>query len=94
MKKIMEFILGLSFLSIGINAQDITMDLGGQNHCGVFKTKPLKEFTKVVWKTKLDGYGGENIILYVSCMFYLNNKFNFKASPQGLSNIPYRLQAV
>lgn len=39
------------------------MDLGGQNHCGVYKTIPVKEFTRVVWKTKLDGFGGENLII-------------------------------
>jgi outer membrane protein assembly factor BamB len=63
MRKIIGLIVGFCFFNIVIYAQNITMDLGGQNHCGVYKTKPVKEFTKVLWKTKLDGYGGENIIL-------------------------------
>jgi hypothetical protein len=35
-------------------------------------------------------------MFYYTCVPYVlpNNKFNFKASPQGLNNIPYRLQAV
>jgi eukaryotic-like serine/threonine-protein kinase len=78
MRKIIDFILGLSFLCLGINAQNITMDLGGQTHCGVYKTKPLKEFTKVVWKTKLDGYGGENFILKDN-VIYVNAGKGFRS---------------
>lgn len=45
------------------------MDLGGQNHQGVYATKPLKEFTKTNWKTELRGEGKANLILKDSVLY-------------------------
>lgn len=52
-----------------LKAQDITMDLGSLNHQGVYDTKPLKKFTKINWKTELNGIGKANLILKDSILY-------------------------
>lgn len=70
-----------TFITGKINAQEITMDLGGQNHPGVYNTAPLRTFTKVKWKTRLDGNGGENFIIKNNILYVNGGKGNFKAPP-------------
>jgi len=62
-------ITGLVFYSAFLKAQYITMDLGGQNHQGVYNTKPLKEFSKLNWKIELRGSGKANLILKDSVLY-------------------------
>jgi len=63
-------------LQLGIvKGQEITMDLGGLNHSGVYNTKPLKSFNKIKWKTNL-GVNGGNLILKDNIIYIHGAKGN------------------
>lgn len=59
-------ILAILFLLISClcaTGQEIMMPLGGQTHTGVYYTEPLREFSKVLWKTEIKGRGKQDCII-------------------------------
>lgn len=72
MKKNILITLGLYLIQTGLlQAQEVSMILGGQAQTGEYDTEPLEKFTKIKWKTELDVNGGENFILCDNVL-YLN----------------------
>lgn len=75
MKQFSGTLLLIAMILNGVNAQHIVMDLGGPSHSGVFNTRPLRNYSKILWKTDLKSYGYMNCIiddgiLYVSGLSY------------------------
>lgn len=81
MNKLKSILLSISIILVSaLNAQIITMDLGGLNHPGVYKTKPLEKFSKVKWKINLGAYGGENMIMKDN-VIYANGGKGIRSDP-------------
>lgn len=76
MKNIFGIIMSFTLIQVGIvKAQEITMDLGGQNHSGVYNTKPVMIFNKVRCKTNL-GVNVGNLILKDNLIYIHGGKGN------------------
>jgi outer membrane protein assembly factor BamB len=61
------------------NAQHIITALGGQAHTGVYDTKPIRKFNKVIWKYQLEGNGSE-------CCIIDNNTIYVSSTQKGTDN--------
>lgn len=76
MRKLVGFILGLSLINSGLKSQNVIMDLGGPTHCGVYNTKPVKQFNSLIWKTEIKGIGQQNCILKDNKLYISSFRYN------------------
>ena len=43
--------------------QEIKLSLGESSHAGVYNTKPLRDFSIILWKTEIKGCGKQNCLI-------------------------------